>query len=158
PGDGPRLAAKAGHGSLIGRAGSQDHLEGNLAVEGDVPRQIDDAHATLPEFLDDLVAGNFTVANAGRLSGRGKLGMRRRRRYVFRLRDNRRWQARIGLDGQGAVKFELLFKPAGKTRKALPVVNQGRRVPQFLAEEEFAVDQLHGAFLVIQQPRVEIQV
>ena len=48
-GDGLRFAEEAHH--LFGRgvAGAEDHLEGDEAMEADLPRLVDDAHAAAAE-------------------------------------------------------------------------------------------------------------
>jgi hypothetical protein len=59
---------------LIGELPGEDHLQRHGAVEADLPRQEDDAHATACQFADDLV-----VAEIPETWRRGIDGSRRRR-------------------------------------------------------------------------------
>jgi hypothetical protein len=60
PGDGPRLRLEAGQPRLAGVAAVRaHHLEGDDAVEADLPGLVDDAHAALTQFLNNLVTGHL---------------------------------------------------------------------------------------------------
>ena len=52
---GPEAAGGLGPGVLAG----QDHLEGDEAVEPDLPGLVDDAHAAAAQLAEDLVAGDL---------------------------------------------------------------------------------------------------
>ena len=95
-GDGLRLGAEAVALVAPGMAAGQDHLESDEAVESELPRLVDDAHAAAADLLHDLVTGH------GRQQERGRRwdGDRRRRGDVDR-QERRRRRVRAA-EGAGA--------------------------------------------------------
>ena len=55
-GDGAGLDVEPGDLVVRGVRPGQDHLQGDQAIEPDVPGLVDDAHAAPADFRDDLVA------------------------------------------------------------------------------------------------------
>jgi hypothetical protein len=97
-GDGLGLGAEAGQFVGAGVGAGQDHLEGDQAVQAEVPGLVDDAHAAPAQFPEELVAGDDGAVGGGRL-GRlrherlARAGGARRRPAVGR------GQRRAGQDG-----------------------------------------------------------
>ena len=57
----PRVRKRASSRGA-GVAAGQDHLEGDEAVEADLPGLVDDAHAAAAELAEDLVARQHRAA------------------------------------------------------------------------------------------------
>ena len=53
----------------VGVPAAENHLQGHDAVEPELACLVDDAHAALPEFLQDLVAGHRGAAGSALLLG-----------------------------------------------------------------------------------------
>ncbi len=58
PGDGAGLAVEARQLRLVSVGAGENHLERDQAVEGQLPRLVDDAHAAAADLFEDRVAGN----------------------------------------------------------------------------------------------------
>ncbi len=64
-GDGFGLGAKAGQLNVAGVRPGEDHLEGHLALQLDLPRTVHDAHAAPPQLGQDFVAGKAKGRSLG---------------------------------------------------------------------------------------------
>ena len=66
-------SAEAGHVARRGQLALQDHLEGDDAVEADLPGLVDDAHAAAGDLLQQFVVAEVADARqfAGQLGGAG---------------------------------------------------------------------------------------
>ncbi len=108
-GDGLGLGAETCQLRLAGVAAGQDHLEGDDAAQLDVPRLVDDTHATLAELAEDLVAGHLAS------------------RATAALETGRR-QGGKGIHGRGGRhRLEVLGGRSGKQPFRFPARRGGQR-------------------------------
>ncbi len=75
PGDGLGLGTEADQFLAVGQRRA-DHLESNEPAKVDLPSEVDDAHASLAQLFEKLVAGNETPSRLRRLLGRPKIADR----------------------------------------------------------------------------------
>jgi hypothetical protein len=68
-----RLVAEAGQFGWAGAGSGQDHLQGDQALQGPLPRLVDHAHAAPAQLGQDLIAG-YGWERRGAGQGRGRLG------------------------------------------------------------------------------------
>src|SRR5262249_43929231 len=108
-----------------GETPSQDHLQGDGTVELNLPRQVDDAYASAPQLLQDLVAG--PPGRAGHFSRRPLPGG---------------WLYRRVVALEVAMQLDLLPQPPGVLGKAPQVFLQRRPFAALFAQQELAVSQL----------------
>ena len=75
-GEGFRFGLEAGELSITGKLASENHLEGDDAIESNLPGFVDDTHAAPAQFTEDFIPSDGRVIRP-RLTRRG----RNRRRF-----------------------------------------------------------------------------
>ena len=126
------LAEEALGKDRIGRVTIGQQLDGDIALKGDIAGAIDDAHAALPDLVDQLVAGE-----------------RRPRRRCLTKQLRRRWLAwnrlrRVSCRGrlrERDMEFELMAQLLGALGRSAQIFVGRRCLATFLSDQEFAVDQ-----------------
>src|SRR5947209_6097126 len=133
-GDCLSLGTKAHQLRVTGMGSCQNHLERDQAVERTMPGLVDDPHRAARGLLQELIRTQRPAGLTNELRDWNHTRSRILKITVFHT-DQR-------------MKLELLLEKVAPLRKPVKVFSLGGMLPQFLARNEFGVNQFHGRFAV----------
>ena len=116
-GDRLGLGAEAGQLLRAGIRAGQDHLQGDDAVQAELPRLVDDAHAAVAQHFQDLVAGDLRQRWRWRLRASRRRASADRTRLQLLAAGDARPQLRLQLR---VVRAQFLGRDVCPAAAALP--------------------------------------